>query len=278
MTLRSQQTVALIVLLAVLGVVFVLVGDSGVSTAVFRPEHTATLTPTLAPSPTATLVPSAGNWVEQQPGTLTYMGQPDIEAQVTYLSGPLAEMITQWGLQMPPDDSEYPLYDVLTQYRTELETQIADPAVGLTVGEFVGPALEVVNNTLVNHLYLRIPAQARGDGQQFPGLELSLDMIDQGEGNMTMVQYSVRGEPDPTVYNDYRAWLADYIEKLAAPEAAATEEAAPDATEEIAPEATQAATEEAAPAAEEATEEIAPAATEEIVPDVTPAATEEPAS
>jgi len=48
-----------------------------------------------------------------------------------------------------------------------------------------------------------------------PGLDLAWAFIERGENEISFVEYAFRGDPDPVVYNDFRAWLEANIANLA---------------------------------------------------------------
>ncbi len=219
MTLRSQ-TVALIVLLAVLGIVFVLVGDSGVSTTVFSAEPTATYTPTPTPSPTPVPEASADHWAEVAAGQLTY-DDPAIPAQIQYQQQTLDEFITSSGYQAPADDVAYPLVNLLQQMSDDLEQQAQGVQITIEPGAITGPVIEIIDNTPVALLHVVVQPQMTPSGQDFPGLDLARGLIDRGNGAITVVTYALQSEPSPAAYADFQAWLAANMSDLSAPEATA---------------------------------------------------------
>lgn len=213
MTLRSQ-TVALAILFAAFAVIFLLVGNAGVSTGVFLPEPTLTYTPTSTPTPTPLPDPNAGNWAETAPGQWTYQGSDEILARINYTAIALDEFVTSTNLTAPPTDAAYPLIDVLGQMRDHLQAQATEA--GLTVGEdaFTGPVIEVIANVPVTMLHLRLHAQDRPSGQPFAGLDLVEAFVERQDGRVTFIQYVLQGEPNLIVYRDFRAWLAEHMDKL----------------------------------------------------------------
>jgi len=231
MTLRSQ-TVALAILFAAFVIIFLLVGDAGVSTGVFLPEPTLTYTPTPSPTPTPLPDPAAANWTEAQPNQWVYQGPAEVvNARINYTAIALDEFVTRTNLTPPPDDSAYPLIDVLGQMRDNLQKQATDA--GLTVGEdaFSGPVIEVIANVPVTLLHLRLQAQDRPSGEPFPGLDLVEAFVERQDGRVTFVQYVLQGEPDILVYRDFRAWLAEHIDDLTgAADQAESEEGAAEET------------------------------------------------
>lgn len=214
MTLRSQ-TVALAILFAAFVIIFLLVGDAGVSTGVFLPEPTLTYTPTPSPTPTPLPDPAAANWTEAQPGQWVYQGPAEVvNARINYTAIALDEFVMRTNLTPPADDSAYPLIEVLGQMRDNLEAQATEA--GLTVGEeaFVGPVIEVIADVPVTMLHLRLPGQDRASGQRFPGLDLVEAFVERQDGRVTFIQYVLQGEPDILVYRDFRAWLAEHMDNL----------------------------------------------------------------
>ncbi len=240
MTLRSQ-TVALVILFAAFAIIFLLVGDAGVSTSVYLPEPTLTYTPTSSPTPTPLPEPVAANWTEMQAGQWYYQGPQEVNARINYTAIALEDFITRINLTPPPEDSAYPLIDVLQQMRDNLQKQATDA--GLSVGEdaFTGPVIEVVANVPVTLLHLRLQAQDRPSGEPFPGLDLVEAFVERQDGRVTFIQYILQGEPDLIVYRDFRAWLAEHMDEL-------TGAAAQTEGEESAPQEAETPAEAAAPA------------------------------
>jgi len=214
MTLRSQ-TAALTILLVALAIVFVLVGETGVSTGVFLPEPTLTYTPTVGPTPTPLPDPAAENWTEIGPNQWTYAGDTEGTAQLSARPQNFDTFVTTNGLTLPAEDSAYPLLDVLGQMRTELASQAEEMSLELAPDAFTGPQLEIVDGVPVAMLRVSINAQENEDGQAFPGLDLAWAFIERGENEISFVEYAFRGDPDPVVYNDFRAWLEANIANLA---------------------------------------------------------------
>jgi hypothetical protein len=281
--MQRSQIAALAVLLVGLGVVLALVGTAGISTGVFS---TATPVPTSTPSPTPLPEPSADNWTVSSTGQLTYSADPNINAQVVYqTAASVDEIANLTGLTAPAADDPYPLITLLTEIHDELVSQADTSQLTLAPDAFTGPVIEIVNDIPVATMRLQLSPQTTGGGQEFPGLDLVQMFVQHPDGQITFVQYVLRGEPNPTVYADFRAWLsaniADIIAQQASPTAtpegtpAPTTE--PGATEQVTPEA--AATQEVTPEAA-ATQEVTPEATLEpsATPEiVTPETTEEAA-
>jgi hypothetical protein len=268
-----SQIAALAVLLVGLAVVLALIGNAGVSTGVFS---TATPTATLAPSPTPLPEASANNWAVSAPGQLTYSGDPNINAQIVYQTAPsLDQLVSLTGLAAPAADDPYPLISLLSEIHDELSSQANDSQLILAPDAFTGPVIEIVDNTAVAEMRVQVGPQTTGGGQDFGGLDLVQMFIQHPDSDqITFLQYVVRGEPNPVVYADFRAWLNDNIADILAQQAPTpTPAATPEATEQATPEAavTQAVTPEAS---EEVTPEImTPEPTGEVV--VTPEATAE---
>ncbi len=271
-----SQIAALAVLLVGLGVVLVLVGDAGVSTGVFS---TATPVPTSTPSPTPLPEASADNWAASAPGQLAYSADPNINAQVVYqTAASLDELAGLTGLEAPAADDPYPLITMLTKICDELTTQATDFQLALAPDAFTGPAIEIVGNVPVASMRVQVGPQTTGDGQEFAGLDLTQMFIQHPDGQITFLQYVLRGEPNRVVYADFRAWLSTNITDIVAqsanvPPQGTPATAAPTAATEVPGEGTPEATQEAA-TTPETTEEVTPEATEEVV--VTPALTEVP--
>lgn len=273
MTLRSQ-TAALAVLFAALIVIFLLVGDAGVSTGVFLPEPTLTHTPTVVPTATPGPAPGALNWAETTPGQLSHTGA-GITARINYQAVKLDEFITGTGLNAPATDASYPLLDLLSQLSESLETQAIESGLTLEPGAFSGPMIEIVGGTPVAQVHVRVQPQTRQDGQQFPGLDLVQALVEKGEGEVTFVQYVLQGAPDDAVYSDFRAWLGANVADLAEP--TAEEEEGEDSGEE-APAEGEATPAPEEPSGDEAGAEVQPTPVSEqpgATPGAQPAATAE---
>jgi hypothetical protein len=227
-----SQIAALAVLLVGLGVVLVLVGDTGVSTGVFLPDQpTETVTPTPTPSPTPMPEADAGNWVEspESPGQLTYAPDPAIDAEIVYQTTSYDDMVNLIGLDRPADDDKYPLVTLLAGIRAELESQVSESQLTLDPDGITGPVIEVIEGLPVTTLRVRAASQTTGAGQEFAGLDLVQMFIEGPDGNVTFLQYVLRGEPNPTVYADFRAWLAANIVDITSAGAEATPEATTEA-------------------------------------------------
>ncbi|WP_119066810.1 hypothetical protein [Aggregatilinea lenta] len=250
------QVAALIVLLVVMGFVFVLVGEAGVSTDAIKP--TATVAPT-ADGEASASSGTAANWVESTPGTLTYAADAERDAAVQYLVGAVATVAGQIGAQAPADDSTYPLLDVTQQLGDAVVGQLGQ--IGLTYDE-TPPAIQMIGDVPTAVVRFNIPPQTMTTGENYPGFDLAYLLIGGGDESAAFL-YQVSGEVDETIYQDFLAWLAENGAALVTPEAQPTAEAT-----ESAPEATAAApvaTEDANPAATEEAPE--PAATAPV-PDV----------
>ncbi|HVO69093.1 MAG TPA: hypothetical protein VMT24_03545 [Aggregatilineaceae bacterium] len=224
MMLRSQIAAAFAVLLVALGLVFVLVGDAGVATRVFLPEPTLTYTPTVGPTPTPLPEGNAGNWAEEQPGTLTY-SDSSIPARILHETMKLDDFVQQNQLQPPPQPAPFSFLELLDQIRASLGDQAASLGLAVTPDTFTGPVIELVNSTPVALLRTTIPPQTESSsGQGFQGLDLTLMFIDRGGGEVSLVQYQLQGEKNLVAYNDFMAWLTDNMADLSgqAPETTGT--------------------------------------------------------
>ena len=224
MMLRSQTVAALAVLIVALGLMFVLVGQAGVATRVFLPEATLTYTPTVGPSPTPLPEGNVANWVESQPGALTY-SDSSITARVAYQTMTLDSFIQQNQLQAPTQPAPYSFLQVLDQLRTSLEDQASSIGLTVTPDSFGGPEIRLVGTTPVAQLRATFPPQTEStSGQPFQGVDLALMVIDRGNGEISFVQYQLQGERNLVVYNDFVAWLAANMATLTgqAPETTGT--------------------------------------------------------
>jgi len=227
---------AVVILLMTFGIVFVLVGDSGVSTGVYLADHpTNTPAPTAGPSPTPLPDPAAENWTETAPGQLAYSARPESSAQIAHSTTTLDAFVQGMSMETPPADTPYPALTALETLRDGFEQQMAD--LGLSGGPdaFDGPSIELVNGVPVSRLRVRLDAQPNNQGGQFPGLDLVIGVIERPGDEIELVQYRLQETPDPTIYRDFRAWLAANVGELsggaAGAGAEATEAPGADATE-----------------------------------------------
>ncbi len=279
MTIRPQ-TISVAVLLVALGLIFLLVGNAGVSTGVFLPEPTLTpIPPTATPLPD----PAVDNWSESAPGQVTHNGDLENPAQITYQTVPLDTFIEQRQLETPAEDAPLPLLDLLQQRGELYEVQIEELQLQAGPDAVQGPAVEKFGGVPVAMLRITVPPQTLADGRDFPGLDLVEGLVEHGEDEVTFFEYALSADADPVVFNDFRAWLEANAPRLAGQEDEAAagdepaDEPAQEATEEPAEEATAEPDDEPAP---EATDEPAEGATEEPAEDgaePAPEATDEPA-
>jgi len=287
MSMRSQ-TIAIAVLLVALGIIFLLVGNAGVSTGVFLPEPTLTpIPPTATPLPD----PAADHWSESAPGQVAYTADAERSAQIAYQTMPLDTFIEQRQLDAPAEDAALPLLDLLQQRADLYVAQIEELQLKVEPDAVEPPVVEKFGGVPVAMLRIKVPSQALPDGRDFPGLDLVEGLVENGEDDVTFLEYSLGDDPDPIVYNDFRAWLEANAPRLAgqeedepAAEEAATEEppdedaaAEPEATEEAVEPADEEATAEPSPEADqEATEESAEPADEPTAEEATGEPTPEP--
>jgi len=279
MTIRPQ-TISVAVLLVALGLIFLLVGNAGVSTGVFLPEPTLTpIPPTATPLPD----PAVDNWSESAPGQVTHNGDLENPAQITYQTVPLDTFIEQRQLETPAEDAPLPLLDLLQQRGELYEVQIEELQLQAEPDAVQGPAVEKFGGVPVAMLRITVPPQPLADGRDFPGLDLVEGLVEHGEDEVTFFEYALSADADPVVFNDFRAWLGANAPRLAGQEDEAAagdepaDEPAQEATDEPAEEATAEPDDEPAP---EATDEPAEEATEEPAEDgaePAPEATDEPA-
>jgi hypothetical protein len=222
MMLRSQTVAALAVLIVALGLMFVLVGQAGVATRVFLPEATLTYTPTVGPSPTPLPEGNVANWVESQPGALTY-SDSSIPARIVYQTMTLDDFVQQNQLKPPTQPVPYAYLEVLDQLRTSLDDQASSIGLTVTADTFGGPEITLVGNAPVAQLRVTFPPQTETSSDQpFQGVDLTLMLIDRGGGEISLVQYQLQGEKNLVVYNDFMAWLAANMADLTGQAAATT--------------------------------------------------------
>lgn len=263
---------AVAILLVSLAVVFILVGNSGVSTAVYvAGQPTNTPAPTVGPSPTPLPDPAVENWQETVPGQLTYLPRPDSSAQIFYSVMTLEEFTSGLGVEPPPADAPYPQLSALETLREGFEEQIAELGLNAGPDAIDGPAIELVNGVPFSRLRIQLDAQETTASGSFPGLDLVIGIFDRPGDEIQLVQYRLQETPDPAIYQDFRAWLeakaVEFSGGEAEADAAETEgteapadgEATAEPTEEPSEEATVEPTEEPADAGAEAapTEEAA---------------------
>lgn len=271
------QIAALIVLLVVMGFVFVLVGEAGVSTDAIKPTPVASPTADAA-APVAS--GTAANWVASSDGVLAYAPDPAIDAQVAYLVDTMDAMAAQFGVAVPSDDAALPLLDLSQQIYDGLKASATDGGLAIDVDE--PPVVKLIGDAPVAIFHVSVLPQETTEGS-FAGRDMALGFAGDPE-QLWVFQYVLNGEANPAIYQDFLAWMAANTADLIAPEAEATAEASAEATEaaevtEPAPASTEpAGTEEAAPVVTEAApvpEATEPAATEAApAPEVTGAATE----
>jgi len=258
---------ALILLLVTMGLVFVAVGDRGVSTGVFLPgQPTGTPAPTAGPSPTPLPEPGADHWQESVPGQLRYTARPDSAAVIIHDTTTLDAFTQGLGIEPPPAGAPYPLLSALETMRDGFEEQIA--ALGLSAGPEAldGPATELVNGVPFSRLRVQLAAQPDAAGGQFPGLDLVIGLVQRPGDEIEVVQYRLQETPDPVIYADFRAWLDANITALSGAATAAGGDTAPESAEgftgEGAPDTAgqEPSATEAAPAAGEGADEATGAA------------------
>ncbi len=196
-------------------------------------EATVEATAKSASAPAATqeaaaisTTPSATNWVEISPGQVLYARNPEASAQINYTAFNTEDFVTSSQLEMPAADSETPALDILNQMKAKLDGELTTMGLAVADDAFTGPEIETISGVETALVRMKIGPQTVG-GQQFPGIDLVLALIDHGDGTITAMQYMLQGPPDDTIYEDVRAWLEDNAERLATlePEAAATEAA-----------------------------------------------------
>jgi len=224
MTLRSQ-TLALVVLFAGLVVVFVLVGSGSLDTDVFTSQPTATAAATALP----TAVPVEELWAEQQPGQLSYLPDPAAQAILLYDTMPLATAAQQLRVTAPAADAAFPLLGVLGEVRSSLEDQAAAQNIALRDDGLIGPYVQEINGVGVAFFRASVDPQTLAGGGEFAGLDREWALVQRPDGDVVLVLYGIQSKANPTIYADYRAWLAANVAELAAP-AAST--ATPEATAE----------------------------------------------
>lgn len=264
------QVAALIVLLLVMGFVYVLVGEAGVSTDAIKP--TPTVSPTAAPA--AASSGTADNWVETQDGTLTYMADPTLDVQAVYLVDTLDGMVAQFGVDTPAEDAAYPVLDLAQSIYDALKDSATSSDLTFSLDE--PPAITRVGDTPVALFHVTLPPQEVATGA-FAGRDLALAFAGTPE-RLGIFQYIFNGESNPVAYDDFLAWMSAHAADLVAPAAAPTAEATEPALEVTAE--APAATEEAAPVGTEAPDVAVTAEPEPVATEVAllPEATEEPAA
>ncbi len=252
------QVAALIVLLVVMGFVFVLVGEAGVSTDAIKP--TATVSPTAGADSAATSG-TAANWVESTPGSLTYAPDAERDATVQYLSGDFATVAGQIGAQTPAGDSTYPLLDMAQDLAAMVVSQLDQ--LQLSYDE-TAPAILKIGDVPAAVTRFVVPPQPMSTGQDYPGFDLAYVLVSGGEDRMVAFLYQVPGELDESIYQDFQVWVAENGAEIAAPPEA---EATAEPTEAVEP-ALESTEEAVSP-----TPEVAPVleATEVVATEATPA-------
>lgn len=255
---------AVVILLVSLAVVFILVGNSGVSTAVYvAGQPTSTPAPTVGPSPTPLPDPAVEHWRETVPGQLTYLPQPDSPAQVFYSVMTLEEFTSGLGVEPPPADAPFPQLSVLETLRDGFEEQIAELGLNAGPDALDGPAIELVDGVPFSRLRIQLDAQETTSSGLFPGLDLVIGIFDRPGDEIQLVQYRLQATPDPAIYQDFRAWLEAKAVEFSGGEAEAEAMEVEPTEAPAAAEATAVPTEEPADSGAEApsTEEAAAPAT-----------------
>jgi len=97
---------AAVILLVTLGVVFVLVGDSGVSTGVYLADHpTNTPAPTAGPTRPRCPIPRARTGKRPFRGSSSYTAKPESSAQIAHSTSTLDAFGAGMGMETPPADA-----------------------------------------------------------------------------------------------------------------------------------------------------------------------------
>ena len=138
MSMRSQ-TIAIAVLLVAVGIIFLLVGNAGVSTGVFLPEPTLTpIPPTATPLPD----PAADHWSESAPGQVAYTADAERSAQIAYQTMPLDTFIEQRQLEAPAEDVLLHQWQLATEFLHSEATEGWPP--GINAGEDWQATLDIL--------------------------------------------------------------------------------------------------------------------------------------
>ncbi len=98
--------------------------------------------------------------------------------------------------------------------RTRLETQLAEGAISVEEGDFQGPTAEEIDGVTFTYLHLTLLEQLGPDGTPRPAQDVVMGVIVTGENRVTAVQFIYQGDPDSTIYDDFREWLAQNIKRL----------------------------------------------------------------
>jgi hypothetical protein len=190
----------------------------GASTA--EPELETTAEPEIvATAETIATPPADATWEETQPGEYAYGGDPDYI--LAYQVESIEDMISQLGAEVAEgEDPLLPLLTVMQQQLTDLFTQ----QYGLAGLASEGPTVEEMNGVTVGWFRTTIPAQSIADGTEFPGANLVEAFINQGDGQITVIQYVAQSSDDTNAYNAFRTWLSDNVSMLMTAEPAAAPE------------------------------------------------------
>ncbi len=154
-----------------------------------------------------------GPWIERGEGQYLHAEYQGV--QLTAQDMPLAQFVEGQAVEMPADDSDTPLLDVLDQTRVQFIDIAATENITMTDNAYVGPEYRQYGETDVAFLRIKVEAQSNAQGQPFPGLDFALVLIDKGDDEVTMIQFWSTQAPDTMVFADFESWLEDNADRLA---------------------------------------------------------------
>lgn len=195
------------------------VGEHAAELAVPREEEVA------APDEPEDADAALAKWQELQPNTFQYMPDTSLNVRIATNQAPVDQLASQIGLSTPLRESPVVLLDILGELRAGYEQSLEQDGLQAGPDAITGPAVELVSDVPVAFLRFTLEPQVLLDGTDFAGVDLFVGLVDDGTGQVTIVQYEFRGESNPTVYADFRAWLAAKVTEWVA----ADEEPADDA-------------------------------------------------
>ena len=177
--------------------------------AAVTPETTEAAEVVITPNPAEAATPQE-KWLEISPGQVMYTANPS--AFIEYTAVPLDQFATSMGLEvtdpLPTAD------DILNAVRTRLESQLEEGAISVEEGAFQGPTAEEIDGVTFTYLHLTLLPQTAPDGQVQPAQDVVMGMIITGENRLTAVQFIYQGDPNSSIYADFREWLAQNITRL----------------------------------------------------------------
>jgi hypothetical protein len=144
------------------------------------------------------------------PGQVLYAPSPT--AGIMYGAVPLDEFAIGSGVEMAEGAPLPTAETILTTVRAGIEAELEEGAITVEEENFEGPSTEEIDG--VPFIYLRVTAlaQTTPDGQELPGQDVVIGLIETGENRLTVVRFISQG--DAAVYADFREWLEENMARL----------------------------------------------------------------